>query len=301
MSARIALARDGWTAEVGPAMGGSILSLARAGEAILRPTPQAAIEAGEVRASACYPLVPYANRIADGRFSFTGAEHRLAANFPGSAHTLHGVGWLRPWRVEAADAVSCTLALEHRVIRGRAGGNEPQDWPFAFDARQHLALGPEGLTVSLSVTNADDMAAPAGLGLHPFFPRRPGQRLRFASRGAWRNGPDMLPAGRVAGGAWDHAGDPAVDAAELDNDFFGWDGLATLSAPQGPRAQVRASGAFGVLRVYTPAGRDFLAVEPVTHRADAINHPGDADGAMTVLAPGETLRGEVQFGVESGS
>jgi len=289
----VSIASGGWTAEIAPA-GGAIVSLALRGAPILRPTADATRRAGEVRHMACYPLVPYANRIGQGRFGFGGVEHQLAANFAGSPHTLHGVGWRRAWRIEACDDHACSLALEHRPL-----GDGPATWPFAFDARQRFALDADGLTVTISVTNAGDTDAPAGVGLHGFFPRRAGQKLAFASRGALLNGADMLPSGRVSGGDWDFSAGQVVGGAALDNDFYGWDGVAEMAADEGPRVIMRASAAFGVLRVYTPEGADFFAAEPVSHRADAINHPGDPDGAMTVLAPGTVLEGEVRFMVEA--
>jgi aldose 1-epimerase len=289
----VSLACGDWTAEIAPA-GGAIVSLARRDAPILRPTTEAARRAGEVRHMACYPMVPYANRIGDGRFGFGGVEHQLAANFARSPHPLHGVGWRRAWRIEACDEQACSLVLEHRPL-----GYGPATWPFAFDARQRFALDAAGLTVTISMTNAGDTDAPAGIGLHPFFPHRTGQRLAFASRGAWLTGADMLPKDRVTGGDWDFGAGQALGAAALDNDFHGWDGMAAMTADEGPRVIMRASPAFGVLRVYTPKGADFFAAEPVSHRADAINHPADLDGAMTVLASGATLEGEVRFTVET--
>jgi len=293
LSGNLVITHGGWTAEIAPA-GGAIVALAHDGEAILRPSSDAARRAGDVRRMACYPLVPYANRIANGRFCFAGFEHQLAANFAGSPHTLHGVGWRRAWRVEACDDRSCTLVLEHRPW-----GDGPATWPFAFDARQTFSLDAESLAVTLSVANRGDAGAPAGIGLHAFFPRRPGQTIAFRSTGALLNGPDMLPTSEVSGGAWDYGAARPVDGAGLDNDFLGWDGAVDLSGDGGPRVAMRASPAFGVLRVYTPEGADFFAAEPVSHRADAINHPGDATGAMTILAPGETLEGDVRLTVEA--
>lgn len=296
MVQRLAIAAGGWRAEIGPAMGGAVLSLARDGVDILRRTPEAAVEAAESRASSCYPLIPYANRIGQARFAFAGAGHALALNFPNSPHSLHGVAWRRAWRVVAATAEACEIALAHRPV-----GNDAQDWPFAFDARQQFALGPEGLSLTIQMTNTGEAPAPAGLGLHPFFVRRPGETLRFNARGAWTNGADMLPADKVSGGAWDHAGGRRVDGERLDHDFFGWDGEAWLSAPGAPTVRLSASPEFSVLRIYTPEGAPHVAVEPVSHRADAINHPDDPDGAMRVLSPGETLRGLVRLSVEQGA
>jgi aldose 1-epimerase len=289
----VTIARGGWIAEIAPGVGGALVSLVHDGVAVLRSTPEAVLRAGEVNGMACYPLVPYANRIGKRRFRFAGAEHILAANFPGSPHTLHGVGWRRAWRVDASDARSCTLGLEHRA---RDGGAE--DWRFDFDARQRFELDDHGLTVTVSMTNVENTDAPAGIGLHAFFPRRSGQRLAFNALGALLNGPDMLPSSQVSGGDWDFSQGRRVGEAALDNDFLGWDGSAVLSAEAGPRVLMRAGPAFSVLRVYTPPNADFLAVEPVSHRADAINHPEDRDGAMTVLAPGATLEGEVRFSID---
>lgn len=291
----IRLATDGWTAVIAPSIGGAICALTYRDEPILRPTPDEVIKAGNVRSTACYPLIPYGNRIAQRRFSFAGAGYELAANFPGP-HSLHGVGWRRAWRVDAADETSCALGLDHRPTV--SGG---EDWPFAFDARQVFSLGAAGLTVAMSVTNSGETDAPAGIGLHPFFVRRPGQRLAFNSQGAWTNGPDMLPAERLSVRPWRYAAGRMLDDTALDNDFVGWDGKALMTANEGPDIVLRASAAFGCLRVYTPPDADFFAVEPVSHRADAINHPRQAEGAMATLKPGETLSGEVGFLLDRGS
>ncbi|MGH6957102.1 MAG: aldose 1-epimerase [Caulobacteraceae bacterium] len=284
MDLPIVLAAGAWRTEIAPDLGGSITALTRAEEPVLRarPSPRGADEA------ACHPLVPYANRIAGARFSFAGVAHRLAPT-PPEAHALHGVGWRRSWRTVSASPRRCEIALEHRP-----DGAAAAEWPFGFDARQLFELDDDGLTASLRVENVGRCDAPAGIGLHAFFPRRPGERLAFASAGAWMNGPDLIPAHPTAGDAWDFAAGRALGETDIDNDFVGWRGVFRLWAPGGGETVVRADPVFGVLRCYAPRGRDFLAVEPVSHRANAINAPGEAD-AMTRLAPGETLAGSVRF------
>lgn len=292
----IALRHADWRAEVAPAIGGSILSLSRGERAILRPTPADAVARGEVRRTACYPLLPYANRIADGRFRVDGREYALRANFPDSAHPLHGVGWQRAWQVAWVGENACELALRHRPV-----GEDALDWPFAFDATESLSLGPDGLTLALAITNRADMPVPFGLGLHPYFPRAGVQTLRFAAAGAWQNGADSLPVEQVGGPQWDHAAGRRIGADALDNDFFGWSGEARVAAADGVEVRLTATAAFGVLRVFTPAGRDFFCVEPVTHIADAINRPELAVGGITRLAPGERLAGTVKIDASLGA
>jgi aldose 1-epimerase len=284
------LSFEDWRTEVAPHIGGSILSLTHASRTVLRPTPEEAVEAGAVRRTACFPLVPYANRIAEGRFLWDGRAHRLAENFPASPHPLHGVGWRRPWQVVSADERSCVLRLEHRPR-----GSEQQDWPFAFDAEQKMSLGIGGLRVELSVVNVDESAAPLGLGLHPLFPRRGSERLIFNAAGAWRNGSDMLPASPVSGGLWEHAAGQSLDAQDLDNDFFGWNGTARIEAECSDAIHISASSIFSALRVFTPADKDFFAVEPVSHSTDAINRGGAAE--LLRVQPGARLSGTMTIDV----
>jgi aldose 1-epimerase len=260
-----------------PEQGGSVLGWARGGMALLQP----------VRGLGCFPLVPYANRIAFGRFGWEGGTYKLPLNFGDHPHSIHGVGWQAPWNVEAADAASVRLALTH----DGSGG-----WPFAFDAGQIFALTANALTVTLRLTNRHSGPVPAGLGLHPFFPRPAGASLRFAAATVWLNDATALPVrSEPVPPHWDHSDGLPVGTDTLDNCFSGWDGTAFLDMGA-IQMRIEASPAFGHLQVYTPPGQNFFCIEPVTHRPDAINHsPG-----MAVLAPGETLEGTVVFRITVG-
>jgi aldose 1-epimerase len=54
------------------------------------------------------------------------------------------------------------------------------------------------------------------------------------------------------------------------------------------------------LVVYTPPGRPFFCVEPVSHVTDAFNlaAAGRTDTGSRALAPGETLRAAVTLSLE---
>ena len=282
-----------WRAELAPHIGGSILSVTRRGICVLRPTTDAAFTHGWVRKTACYPLIPSANRISQGRFAWDGIQHRLAVNFPDSAHPLHGVGWQSPWIVVSASPRHCELRLVHRST-----GRDDSGWPFAFEASQAISLGERGLTVDLLLANTGDSPAPFGLGLHPLFPRRHGERLKFVSAGAWCNGPDMLPSREVSGGLWDHSAGQLVGAERLDNDFVGWNGTAEIISDEAPPIRISASPTLPYLRVFTPADQDFFAVEPVSHLTDAINRTASGVG-MTRVEPGGRLKGSVVIDTDS--
>ncbi|MDE2296255.1 MAG: aldose 1-epimerase [Gammaproteobacteria bacterium] len=293
MTTRIELRAGEWRAAVAPSVGGAIVELSRRDRAILRPTPDAAVAAQDVRRTGAYPLVPYANRIAFGRFGVGGRSYRLRGNFPEGAHPLHGVGWQRRWQVTHADETGCELRLEHRPT-----GEDALDWPFAFEAIQRVAVDPQGLRIELLARNLEAFPVPLGIGWHPLFPRRDGQHLEFAADGWWRNGDDALPLEAIAGLPWDAERGLAVGDRPLDNDFFGWRGEARLVEPDGLAVRIVAAAPFPVLRVFVPAGRDFLGVEPVSHVADAVNRPTLRSGGMSIVAPGERIGGLVTVGAE---
>jgi aldose 1-epimerase len=265
-----------------PELGAGILGWTRGSTRLLRHADPVALMPGTVREMAAFPLVPYSNRISLGRFAFAGRPYQLALNFGDSPHSIHGIGWQRPWRVTNVGRDEVTLSLTH---------TSDDNWPFAFTADLALKLVPDALTVTLTLTNIHIDAAPAGLGLHPYFPR-PGATLRFAADAVWHNSPDMLPTSRTAiPPEWDHTAGRAVGSAALDNCFEGWTGVATLTWPD-RTLTIEASEIFRHLIIYTPRGRDFFCVEPVSHRNDAINHEG-----MRVLAPGEALQGTISVRV----
>jgi len=67
------------TVDIAPAAGGALASYRwwRNGAALdwLRPADPGAISGRDAGAMACFPLVPYSNRIRGGRFEFAGTHH----------------------------------------------------------------------------------------------------------------------------------------------------------------------------------------------------------------------------------
>jgi aldose 1-epimerase len=285
-----------------PAIGGAIAAFTLAGADAMRPMPAAAIDAGDVRQAAAYPLVPYSNRIRDARLTFAGQTHALARNFGDHPHAIHGVGWQRAWQVTRRDPHAAMIALRHL-----AQGDEARAWPWRFSATQAFALvardGGATLAVTMTIRNDDDAPFPFGLGWHPYFPRDAATTLAFAADGVWRNDATQLPLAHVAvPPEWDFAGARPIGDAPLDNVFTGWRGEATLVAPKrGFTTMLAADSACRHVVVYAPAGRDFVAVEPVTHETDAFNRAaaGATDTGMRVLPPGAAFSCTMRISVRT--
>jgi len=280
---------SGATCRIAPELGGALVAFAWRGRPILRPTPESALADRNVRATSCYPLVPYSNRIANARLSFAGREYALARNFGDHPHAIHGVGWQRAWSVVDETPDRATLALTHRADTDE----ERAAWPWPFDATHAMHLHGDGqattLTATLTIESRADEPFPFGLGWHPFFPRTPATTLAFDAAHVWRNEATCLPVERIdVPDAWSFATARTTDVV-LDQVYSGWSGTAMLEQPgNGQHVTLRADRASSRLVVYIPEGRDFLAVEPVTHDTDAFNRRanGATDTGTRLLPPG---------------
>jgi aldose 1-epimerase len=256
----------------------------------LRPPPP---RHGAFRLAAAFPLVPYSNRIREGRFSFRGRSVVLPLNFPPERHSIHGEGWQAAWRPIAVAATEARLEYDHP-----AGA-----WPWTYRVTQHVALTAERLVVSLALTNESAEAMPAGLGWHPYFARTPRATVTARVRAMWLTDDEMLPTSLETSPAADLARGIAVERVALDNCCVGWSGRARLEWPEaGARLTKTAEPPLHCLVVFTPPRRPFFCVEPVSHVTDAFNlaAAGRRDTGMRILEAGETLRAAVTLRTEAG-
>ncbi|MDI6943791.1 aldose 1-epimerase family protein [Microbacterium barkeri] len=233
-------------------------------------------------------LVPWPNRIRDGRWSQRGVTEQLAISEPKYGNASHGLLRFAPYEIVAGDA-EATLSA---VVYPQTG------YLFTLATSVTYTLVDDGLAVTHRIRNAGDGEAPVALGTHPFFEIGGVDTadLVIAAPGTtWFEVDDrMLPVAEhdvddatdLRGGV--RLGDVALDRAYGDV-VRGEDGLArtTLTAPDGRTLTVWQDESFGFVQVFTTEnypGRDLaVAIEPMTAPADAFN----SGRALTWLAPGE--------------
>lgn len=236
---------------------------------------------------ACYPLLPWSNRIAEGGFDVDGHRITLAANRDDDPYPIHGSGWQRPWRVLSCNDREARLVLEEYSANA-----------YAYQASLHYVLREDALEVALQVTNTGARTLPFGLGLHPFFPRHGETTLHAPATQVWLNdGHSPLPVKRVdVRPAWDFNHARSLPDG-LNHGFQAWKGDAEIAWPRyGLRLQVETDVDAFVL--YTPAGEDFFCFEPVDHAINAVHLPGGAAAnGMTLLAPQASLARRFAFRV----
>ncbi|CAN7213753.1 aldose 1-epimerase [Trinickia sp. LjRoot230] len=277
--------------DIAPALGGAITRFdwRGNGDAAMPIFRRARSVAGDTdpNSLACYPLVPYSNRIGGGRFSFDGRSVAVPRNCKAESLPLHGDGWLQAWQLVSNDATRATLALDRSDSE-----------PYAYRAALTYSLEGMALVVSLEVENAGGETLPFGLGLHPFLPRDGATHLSAAASGLWLSGDDWLPVRHVpVPPAWQFGVAYPLPDALVNHAFTGWSGHAAVVWPHKRLSlSIAANADYYVL--YTPAGEDFFCFEPVDHPINAVNLPGGAnEHGMTVLAPGERLAREFRFTV----
>jgi aldose 1-epimerase len=271
--------------ELNPELGGCITGLWLDGEPVLRVTPAAQLSTA--RLSSCYALVPFSNRIGHASLVWQGTQHPLVRNNGDEPHAIHGVGWQRPWSMLDEDPASAMLSYEHAA---------DASWPFAFDCSHTLRLKPDSLEMTLALTNQSPQPAPAGLGWHPFFVKRPGSRIAFHATGRWEMGNDKLPTGRSQSRGID------ADCAGVDVDhcYDGWDGVARLKDDV---LRVNVRSGLTRLVVFTNPSKQFVAIEPVSHVNNAVQLVASGaragDLGLATLQPGETIMAQMTIEVEA--
>lgn len=298
--ALVRLEAGGLVAEIAPAIGGALAGFYSAGRPDaprrdwLRPATADALENGTAFDMASFPLVPWCNRIRDGRFEWNGREVRLPPNRPASPHPIHGIGWERRWDVAARGPAWVELALEET-------GSGP--WPFPFQAVQRYELEGGTLTIRLALRNTGQETMPAGIGHHPYLPHRrdgDGTRVQAHVEAIWLSDVELLPTALST----TH---PAVEALrrgmdlrrfDLDNNFIGFGHAARVDWPDGSSLRLLGQAPLDFFVLYCPAAKDVFVIEAVSNCTDWLDLRGRFGAAQTggaTLAPGEMLEAVSRF------
>ncbi len=104
-------------------------------------------------------LMPWPNRIRDGRYTFAGTEHQLALTEPKRANASHGLARWAAWTLE--EHTSNSVSLQYRVM-AQSG------YPWLVDLHVIYDLSADGLTVTQTATNLSPAPAPYASGAHPY-------------------------------------------------------------------------------------------------------------------------------------
>jgi aldose 1-epimerase len=248
--------------------------------------------------SACFPLVPFGNRVAGNQFAYDGAAYSLAPNADWDPLYLHGDGWRAEWRVAERSRSRAQLVMRH----------EAAGTPYSYEATQTFVLEDASLVLHLEVVSRSATALPFGLGWHPYFPLTAATTLRAPAVAFWREGAGHVPAERVAVPRdLDFTSARELPRHWINGGFEGWNGACEIEWPEhAVRLRLDADALFGYffLFVSDPAfdasyNYEFFAFEPMSHMANAHNLAGGA--GLCRLKAGESLSGSIRLTAEANS
>jgi aldose 1-epimerase len=251
------------------------------------------------------PLIPWPNRLADGRYQFEGKTYQAPLTEPDRRNAIHGFARWLTWRVEELQATRAVLALD---MYPRPG------YPFALRLRTEYELGEYGLSVATTAVNADLSTLPYAMGFHPYVSAGRAAidecRLQLPASSWYEVDERLIPTAKrsVGGTMYDfrtprEVGPQRIDIAftDLSRDADGRARVQLCSAGGSQRVGVWMGDEYQYVMVFTgdtlsdPARRRRgLGVEPMTAAPNAFQ---TGDG-LRILAPGESFRAE--WGLEFG-
>ena len=241
------------------------------------------------------PLIPWPNRLADGRYAFDGHNYQVGLTEPEKRNAIHGFLRWRPWRAVEHDTNRVVMAARLYPLDG---------YPFSLDIRVDYQLDSEGLTVTTTAENIGERPCPYGHGQHPYL--SPGHGLvddcTLQLSGRTRictDGDRQLPTGRepVEGTAYDFLQPRPLATARIDYAFTDLvrdsAGLAwtRLWGPDGACVGLWVDETYQFVETYTgdtlapPRARRGLGTEPMTCAPNAF---ASGDGVIR-LEPGDSL------------
>lgn len=234
--------------------------------------------------SAGRQLLPWPNRIRDGRYTFDGTQYQLPISEVPRNVALHGLDESAAWElIHQSD----TSVVQRHTFHPQAG------WPGTLTVTLDHTMTDGGLVVVAHVDNNGATNAPYGYGVHPYFAfddvNEVVLELPFASE--LQVDPERLLPLEVTevGGAKDFRSARKLGNVELDTAFTGPTTADWVARMVGSGHTVEVWGTASVpwVQLYTRPERDALAVEPMTCGPNAFNEGPTHDG-LVVLAPGDS-------------
>jgi len=240
-------------------------------------------------------LMPWPNRLRDGRYSFDGHDLQVPLNEPELGNAIHGlVRWVA-W--SAVERGPDRVTVEH-VLHPSPG------YPFTLRLRIAYLVSNAGLTVSTTVTNVGSGACPFGAGAHPWLtvgtPTVDAAELQVPATVAIWSDERSLPSrtGPVDGTELDFRIGRPIGATRIDNGFTGIErdasGIARvgLRGPSGMGVAVWFDRSYPYVMLSTgdvlpDVDRRSIAIEPMTCPPNAFQ----SGESVIRLEPGETFTG----------
>lgn len=240
-------------------------------------------------------LFPFPNRVKDGTYNFEGTDYQLGINEKELNNAIHGLVAFQPFKiVEHIENKSITIAYQYN------GENEGYPFPYTIHVTYKLSKGK--LVMTISATNDGDKTMPCGFGWHPYFGFQGevigDMKIKIPGRNNIELSDRNIPTGEKTP---ERAG-----VLSLKNTFL--DNLYEFRKPKTKEeielrwkskklvvSQVTGNNKLNHFILYTPPGRDCIAIEPQSASTNALNNK---EGLIS-LKPGKTCSFQIEVRIEN--
>jgi aldose 1-epimerase len=288
------LENDDIIVEVSPACGASLTrfdyKLADQRVPILRRCDDSLVDQLSPFGASCFPLLPYSNRLRDGRFEAGGRQYQHSLNCPPEKHSSHGDAWMRQWRIGDTSDSHIELLLD------------PDDsQPIKYLGSQIVQLQSNTVSIQIRVTNKDDVRAPFGMGIHPYFSRFPDTELACRLDRQWVLDEELMPLRNVANPLnVKMAKGILVRDLPQSGAFHSISANAQIIWPSsGLRLDIESDPPMQHAIIWCPSDQDFFCYEPVSHMVDGFNaeRADIRDTGVMFLDPNQSFEATWTFSV----
>jgi len=271
-------------------------SLQHRGEEILRRVDDLEQSAAKGSTAGIPLLHPWANRLSAPRYLAAGREVVLDPRSPllhldEHGLPMHGVPWAQlAWEVNEAAPDRLTARLDWSRPELLAV------FPFPHCLWFEATLRADGLTIRTTLTAGREGPVPVSFGFHPYF------GLPGVPRAQWRLSlPTMqrlvldrngIPTGEHK--AFEGFDGPLGDAV-FDDGFARHAGTEGFTlAGGGRRVTVECLSGYAFAQIFAPAGKDFVALEPMTAPTSALTTGRN----LALAGPGEQFSAAFRIQVD---
>jgi aldose 1-epimerase len=238
-------------------------------------------------------LFPFPNRINSGKYAFNEKEYQLNVNFPHEDNAIHGLIFNSVFEInnkKESDS-GAVLVLDYTPKEERQG------YPFKYKLSIEYSFGfQNGLKISTTVENIDNVDIPVGHGWHPYFTLKSAVDellFEFPSTKSYEVSEKMIPTGTTSNYTnYNKSTKISTDSFDtcfaldknnkiarinlIDNELNG--GISFW--------QETGTNKYNFLQIYTPEHRKTIAIEPMTCIPNAFNNKQ----GLIILQPGETIK-----------
>lgn len=220
-------------------------------------------------------LFPFPNRIEDGIYNFDNKEYTLDCNQIKEHNALHGLIYNQKFQVvkQHQDDEKLIIVLKY-FSNGTAEG-----FPFKYDIEVTYQLHNQQLSCEMKVTNSDTLPFPFAMGWHPYFLASDTSEttLHFKSKNHLINNHRNIPVEVKP-----RFEDVTLQFNQLYDDCFELSAQEVEFKTPDYTMFLEVGEVSKYLQIYTPEGKNVIAIEPMTAPANSFNN----GLGLQILEPG---------------